>query len=440
MERNGHRELNTLPTDWLPKQVSKFILDKLQNGAFVQKPQKGKGLLFANVVNMYGGIYLDYTTLERIDVSTDEVERYFLNENDLLVVRSSLKREGIGQNCIAKNLSEPVFYDCHLIRVVPDQEQVYPEFLSYYWRSPIGKQDLIQRSKTTTMTTINQASLSSAVLTLPPLNEQKKIAYVLSTVQRAIAQQEQIIQATTELKKALMHKLFTEGLHGEKQKETEIGLVPESWDYVEVGTVCRSIVPGRNKPKRFDGDIPWVTTPEIKELTFITHDIPFNNFVSKEHLEEIGGKVLPKESVIMTCVGDLGISAVAKIPLVINQQLHAFVCPDNLDPYFLCQMLRVRKNYMNQIAHKTTVQYLNKSKCESVPIAIPGNEEQQEISKILLTIDSKIQILVSKKKTLEELFQNLLHQLMTAQIRVHDIDLPGFDDLEEGLSHVHPQL
>ncbi len=53
-------------------------------------------------------------------------------------------------------------------------------------------------------------------------------------MQRTIEAQERIIQTTTELKKALMHKLFTEGLRDEPQKQTEIGPVPESW---EVGPV-----------------------------------------------------------------------------------------------------------------------------------------------------------------------------------------------------------
>ena len=63
-------------------------------------------------------------------------------------------------------------------------------------------------------------------------SEQRKIIYVLSTVQKAIEQQDKLIRTTTELKKALMQKLFTEGTRGEKQKQTEIGLVPESWEVV----------------------------------------------------------------------------------------------------------------------------------------------------------------------------------------------------------------
>jgi hypothetical protein len=57
----------------------------------------------------------------------------------------------------------------------------------------------------------------------PPHAEQQRIAQVLSTVQQAIEQQERLIRTTTELKQALMQKLFTEGLRGEAQKETEIG-------------------------------------------------------------------------------------------------------------------------------------------------------------------------------------------------------------------------
>ena len=110
-------------------------------------------------------------------------------------------------------------------------------------------------------------SLREFRLSLPPLPEQKKIAHILSTVQRAIEAQERIIQTTTELKKALMHKLFTEGLRNEPQKQTEIGPIPESWVVCKVGDVAKiqsGGTPAREVAENWNGGtIPWVKTGEI---------------------------------------------------------------------------------------------------------------------------------------------------------------------------------
>ena len=65
----------------------------------------------------------------------------------------------------------------------------------------------------------------------PEKDEQRKIAGVLGLVQRAMEQQERLIALTTELKKILLHQLFTHGLRGEPQKQTEIGLVPNPNGY-----------------------------------------------------------------------------------------------------------------------------------------------------------------------------------------------------------------
>ena len=273
-----------------------------------------------------------------------------------------------------------------------------------------------------TMPYIRKGDLERFPIPLPPLPEQKKIAHILSTVQRAIEAQERIIQTTTELKKALMHKLFTEGLRHEPQKQTEIGPVPESWEVVAVGDVCRSIVPGRNKPKVFDGDIPWLTTPNIKGLDYINADVDGLR-VTPDELKSSGGRLVPEKSVIMSCVGEFGVSAVTNIEIVINQQLHAFVCAANLNPVFLCNQLRYRKPYMERIAAITTIPYLNKSKCESVPTALPNREEQDEIAHCFETLDSKRNEHVRHKQALQDLFRTLLHELMTAKTRVHEIEI-----------------
>ncbi len=74
------------------------------------------------------------------------------------------------------------------------------------------------------------------IIPVPSLSEQHKIVAVLGLVQRAIEQQDQLLALTAELKNALLHKLFTEGLRSEPQKQTEIGPVPESWEVVTLGS------------------------------------------------------------------------------------------------------------------------------------------------------------------------------------------------------------
>ena len=95
---------------------------------------------------------------------------------------------------------------------------------------------------------------------VPPLSEQRKIAAVLGLVQRAIEQQERLIALTTELKKALLHKLFTEGLRGEPQKQTEIGPVPESWEIKKLGSLVNLKTGKLNSNAATpNGDYPFFT-------------------------------------------------------------------------------------------------------------------------------------------------------------------------------------
>jgi len=112
----------------------------------------------------------------------------------------------------------------------------------------LGSLNLARFKTGASVPTLDRNSFKTLPVLVPPLPEQKKIAHILSTVQRAIEAQERIIQTTTELKKALMHQLFTEGLHHEPQEQTEIGPIPQSWAEVELGLLAK--VGNGSTPKR----------------------------------------------------------------------------------------------------------------------------------------------------------------------------------------------
>ena len=90
-----------------------------------------------------------------------------------------------------------------------------------------------------TRTKLNRGELVKIPIFVPPLEEQKKIADILSTVDKKIAFVEENINATEELKKGLMQKLLTEGIGHTEFKDSELGRIPESWESAKIGEVCK---------------------------------------------------------------------------------------------------------------------------------------------------------------------------------------------------------
>ena len=209
-------------------------------------------------------------------------------------------------------------------------------------------------------------------------------------------------------------------------------MVPNGWEKHPVGKICSSIVPGRNKPKQFGGNIAWVTTPEIIGK-FIPSSVQ-ENYISEETIKECGGKVVPKGAVVMAAVGDLGLIAITKEKVVLNQQLHAFVCSSKINNEFLAYWLATQTPYMESVASKTTILYLNKTNCESIPVLVPPILEQQKIAKILSTWDKAI-------STTERLIDNstqqkkaLMQQLLTGKKRLLDNEGKRFEGEWEDVS------
>ncbi|MBC6478394.1 MAG: restriction endonuclease subunit S [Hormoscilla sp. GM7CHS1pb] len=206
----------------------------------------------------------------------------------------------------------------------------------------------------------------------------------------------------------------------EGYKQTKVGLISEDWEVRAVGEICDFIVPGRNKPKNFKGDIPWITTPDIEDGRSVSES-KLGLFVSRDEAKNVGSKVVPAGAVIMSCVGELGIVAFVERSIVINQQLHAFIPTEIIDPFFLLNALQSQKDYMLSIATLTAVPYLNKDNCNSIPIPIPPLPEQRAIAQTLSDVDGLIAALdqaIAKKRNIKTA---TMQELLTGKKR-----LPGF--------------
>ncbi len=268
-------------------------------------------------------------------------------------------------------------------------------------------------------------SLKRFEFALPPLTEQRDIARILSTVQAAIAKQDELIQTTEALKKVLMHKLFTEGLNGEPIKETEIGPVPESWDLVplcDTGEVIYGIQAAVANSTKPEGHI-ILTNINIKLNGGIDLEkLRYYKLKSKKDLSTVlkKGDILfnwrsgSKEHVGKTALFDLaGEFTHSSFILRIRPNLST----NNTYLFYYLNFLRMSGYFMRQQDYAVNAKF-NKSAIERVPIILPSKDEQERIGNILGSLDRKLAILTSRKQTLKTLFQTLLHELMTGQRRV----------------------
>jgi type I restriction enzyme S subunit len=115
-------------------------------------------------------------------------------------------------------------------------------------------------------------------------------------------------------------------------------------------------------------EIPWLTTPDLDDDSIFIDYSNIKNGLSLQQTKQYKAKVIPIDSVIMTCVGKFGVSAIITKELVINQQLHAFLPSQHFLPKFIAYCIKNQKSYCETKATSTTIAYLNKTNCNSIPI------------------------------------------------------------------------
>jgi type I restriction enzyme S subunit len=320
-----------------------------------------------------------------------------------------------------------------LAGILIDAEIILLEFLAYQLRTDRIQLYIEQNKRGATIKGITQACLKEINIVIPPPDEQKKIAAVLATVHLSIEQQEQIIEHTVELKKALMKKLFTEGTHGKSLKQTAIGLVPESWEVLELKQVVDYIDYGLSKaiPKTPPPDgVKIVSTADINRDGELLYDkireieAPDK---TKTRLTLLDGDILFNWRNSLELIGKTAIFDKQPDPHIFASFILRIRCDEkHSHNYYLKHLLnhfrdegvfvRLARRAVNQANY-------NKNEISELKIPVPPYREQVEIADRINLIEQKIRILKAQERTIVDLFRTLLQQLMTAKIRVNDIDL-----------------
>jgi type I restriction enzyme, S subunit len=377
---------------------------------------------------------IDYSNVAYLQVEERQLSKRRLEAGDII-----LERSGGGPK---QPVGRVVFFDredgdfsfsnfTSAVRV-KDKATFDPQFVFYglmeLYQS--GQTEDIQRRTTGIRNLDFTAYKERARFPKIPLPEQKEIAHILSTVQRAIEAQERIIQTTTELKKALMHKLFTEGLRHEPQKQTEIGPVPESWEVVDLGDVINLFAGYAFKS---DEGISESNTQLLRMGNLYQNTLDLNRspiFYPDSFAAAHKRFVLKKDDLVMSLTGTSGkedYGFTVRIPktdktLLLNQRVTRIDVTDHrLQKDFAHHFLLSRKflDHLYPTAKGMKQANLSTNAMKKLKVVLPGAAEQSEIATCFKSLDQKVVVAGRKVAALQDLFSTLLHELMTAKTRVH---------------------
>jgi type I restriction enzyme S subunit len=269
---------------------------------------------------------------------------------------------------------------------------------------------------------------------LPPLAEQKKTAAVLSTVQQAKEKTEAVIAALRELKKSLMKHLFTYGpvpldeAGSVRLKETEVGMVPEHWEVVPLGEVLKQTQYGLSVKGQRQGRHPILRMSNLEDGHVTARDLQYVDLDERTFgkFSLHAGDVLFNRTNSIDLVGKTAIFG-AITPFVFASYLirlvadKARLAPDYLNSYLNIQATQAR---LKMLASRGVSQSnISATKLRGFLVPLPSVAEQLHIADQLCQVETALSKEESKESALAQLFRTLLNDLMTAKIRVNDLEV-----------------
>jgi type I restriction enzyme S subunit len=356
-------------------------------------------------------------------------ERYLVRNGDILISWSASLGTFLWRG-------DDAWLNQHIFKAIPDCSKIERDF--FHWAMVYAIDRIAKNARGSTMVHVTGKEFKNSEFLLPTRPEQRKIACVLGLVQQAMEQHERLLALTAELKKALLNQCFTRGLRHELQKQTELGLMPKSWNPSSLGACC-DIVNGSLSYTDFlraadsgeGNDTVECMGVKVSDMNLPGNENQFVNANLRKRLPIAVAqrKLIPKDTVVFPKRGAAIATNKKRLTTtwtVLDPNLIGLKARNVLDPHFLfywSQTFDLRK-----ITDPGPTPQLNKKDLSPILIPLPPSiAEQQEIADAIAAVETKTQLQRRKRAALSALFRTLLHELMTARICVHNLDLPELE-------------
>jgi type I restriction enzyme, S subunit len=199
---------STNPKNWPTGNLGEIITDGPQNGLYRPASEYGSGVPIVRIDSFRDGVIPDFSRLKRLRVPGNEVARWALRPDDLLINRVN-SLEHLGKSALVPTLAEPTVYESNMMRFAVDGNILNPQFLIQVLQSADIKRQILSRAKNAVnQSSINQRDVRALRIILPPLRLQLEFVQEIKAARHIIRVARQQLRKLDELFAALQVRAF----------------------------------------------------------------------------------------------------------------------------------------------------------------------------------------------------------------------------------------
>ena len=295
-----------------------------------------------------------------------------------------------------------------LYEVFKTTDDVDDRFLWHWFKSDDFQKLIVQLQEGGVRLYFYYDKLCMGSIALPSLAEQRQIGTYLDKLDNLITLHQRKYDRLKNVTKSMLEKMFPRD--GANVPEIRFAGFTDAWEQrklADIGEVVTGSTPSTQHPEYYSEDgIPWVTPTDITEN--VISDTP-------RKLSSLGarvGRVVPAETILVTCIASIGKNTMLANTGSFNQQINGLV-PNKkeYDPYFLLTESYHWSAKMKREAAAGTMQIVNKNEFSAIETTVPKLPEQKAIGDYFKKLDNLITLHQRKYEKLKQIKKSMLEKM-----------------------------
>ena len=403
-----------------------------------------KPVRLCNYMDVYANDYVraDLSFMEAT-ATASEIARFKVAQGDVMITKDSETPEDIGIPAVVTDEIEGLVCAYHLALLKPNRNLIDPIYLSKQLAMPATARYFARNAAGSTRYGLSNGAIAKTPLPLAPLDQQRRIAIILTSIDTAIEKTEALIAKYQQIKAGLTHDLFTRGVLPNGQlrppreqapelyQETVIGWIPRAWS-IETLADLLAPVPHNIRSGPFgsallkhelvEDGIPFLGIDNIHVERFDAH---FRRFLSERKFRELARYRVRPGDVVITIMGTVGrccvIPDTVEIALSSKHLWTMTFDAQRVISDLICWQLNHSawaQAWFRRAMQGGIMDAIQSSTLKTLVVPVPPLEEQKLIHAKYVEVTRRIE---QESKNLEKLRKQklgLMHDLLTGKVDV----------------------